>query len=303
MVLNYNGMNHLDDCLSSALQASQNVEAACRVVLVDNQSTDGSAEYVKKNFPSVELIITPQNNFLFSLNDILKERSEEVIIIVNNDMRFAKNFIPPLLVHFEDPEVFAVGAAIYTWDGSTLIVGQRRAEKRRFWFYKWWNYEMESACLTLEASAGAAAYRRKFFLKLGGFDELYMPGYYEDMDLSFRAWEKGWRVIYEPKSIVCHRESASMVSRYGVDGKAKLLYRNHLLFTLKNIGGGGFLMGFLMLLPIRVIRPLFKGYEVPFKGFLAAIPCIPKALRGRLRRQIRNQEFLRIFVNNHESID
>jgi GT2 family glycosyltransferase len=280
-VLNYNGLEHLEACLSSVTFAAANAGTRCSIVLVDNQSTDDSVAFTRRRFPAVEVIVAPKNDFLFSLNAVARARGEEILIVVNNDMRFDRDFVSPLLPHFSTPDVFAVGAAILTWDGSSETGGPRCARLNRCWFYKWWSDERRQAALTLEASAGAAAYRRSMFVELDGFDPLFRPGYYEDLDLSYRAWARGWTVIYEPRSRAYHRESATMISRYGEAGKTRLLYRNHLLFTVKNVGGPAFLAGFLLLLPYRVLRPLAHGYRVPLAGLLRALPSFPRAFLRR----------------------
>ncbi len=177
--------------------------------------------------------------------------------------------------------MFGVGAAILDWEGATDTVGPRCARVHRWWFYKWWSFERQQPALTLDVCGGAAAYRRTMFVELGGFDPLYRPGYYEDLDLSYRAWAFGWTVLYEPRSRAFHKTSQSMLARYGDIGKAALLYRNHVLFTVKNIGGAGFLVGFLLTLPFRALWPLLRGYRVPFFGFLGALPALPLALRRR----------------------
>lgn len=287
LVLNYNGKLHLQECLASALVAARRYGGECAVVCVDNRSTDGSRQYVQETFPEVEVVETPANDFLFSLNAVVDERGEEIAIIVNNDMRFDADFVTPLVAHFETPDVFAVGAAILDWSGSTDTVGPRCARVHQCWFYKWWSYDRQLPALTLEACGGAAAYRRRMFVELGGFDPLYRPGYYEDLDLSYRGWARGWTVIYEPRSRAYHRESVSMLARYGDAGKARLLYRNHLLFTLKNIGGPGFLLGFLLLLPLRALRPALRGDLVPLGGLLRALPALPAALGRRFRTSPR----------------
>jgi hypothetical protein len=56
----------------------------------------------------------------------------------------------------------------------------------------------------LYGCGGATAWDRKRFLMLGGFDSLYFPGYWEDVDLSWRGWKRGWRCLYEPRSVVYH---------------------------------------------------------------------------------------------------
>lgn len=285
LVLNYNGRTHLSDCLETALTAARRYGGGCAVVCVDNQSTDGSQEWILSRFPAVEVVVAPANDFLFSLNAVVAARSEEIVIVVNNDMRFDEEFVAPLVAHFDDPDVFAAGAAILNWDGSAHTVGPRLANLRRGWFYKWWNYTSQQPALTLEACAGAAAYRRTMFADLGGFDDLYRPGYYEDLDLSYRGWARGWKVIYEPRSRAYHKESATMLERYGDSEKARILYRNHLLFTIKNIGGPAFLTGFFLMLPYRVLSPLTRGYRVPLAGLLRALPRIPRALGRRAQRR------------------
>jgi GT2 family glycosyltransferase len=281
LVLNYNGVAHLDVCLSTLAIAAARAGSGCRVVLVDNRSTDDSVAFTRRRFPSVEVVVAPRNDFLFSLNDVVRARTEDVAIVVNNDMRFDADFVAPLLSHFADPAVFAVGAAILNWTGDAHTVGPRCAKLERGWFHKWWSVDREQPALTLEASGGAAAYRREMFVALGGFDPLFRPGYYEDLDLSYRGWSEGWRVVYEPRSRAYHKESVSMIARLGNTGKARLLYRNHLLFTIKNVGDGGFLAGFLLRLPYRIVEPLSHGYTVPFRGCLAALPLLPAAFARR----------------------
>jgi GT2 family glycosyltransferase len=283
LVLNYNGIQHLQDCLSTALTAASELEAPCPVVLVDNRSTDASVAFTRERFPSVEVIISPKNDFLFSLNDVVLGRHEDIVVVLNNDMRLARGFMAPLIAHFADPAVFAAAAGIRTWDDSTDTVGPRCARIRRCWFYKWYSVDHQQAAFTLEACAGASAYRRSMFVELGGFDPLFRPGYYEDLDLSYRAWAHGWKVIYEPASRVNHRISASMRARHGQLEQDRLFYRNHLLFTAKNVGGPAFLLGFLVLLPLRAVRPIIRGDLVPLVGFMRALPALPRAIARRLR--------------------
>jgi GT2 family glycosyltransferase len=284
LVLNYNGQEHLEDCLSSAVLAAGEWHPTCRVVLVDNRSTDGSVAFARHCFPSVEVVVSPSNDFLFSLNAVAAARPEEIIIVLNNDMRFEKDFIAPLIARLDAPGVFAAGAAIRTWDGSADTVGPRCARLAHCWFYKWYRFDVQAPSLSLDACGGAVAYRRSMFVALGGFDPLYRPGYYEDLDLSYRAWAQGWSIAYEPASLVYHKVSVSMVARFGETRQARTMFRNHVLFTAKNVGDAAFLAGFLLMLPLRALRPLLHGDSVPLVGILRALPRLPAALRRRWRR-------------------
>jgi GT2 family glycosyltransferase len=283
LIPNSNGIAHLQDCLSTAVAAAARYGRSSAVVLVDNRSADDSVAFSRRAFPSVEVVLAPRNDFLFSLNDVVRARAEDIVVVLNNDMRFDPDFIAPLVLHFADPDVFAVGAAIQTWDGTTDTVGPRLARVGRCWFYKWWRTDEQRTALTLEASGGAAAYRRGMFVALGGFDPLYRPGYYEDLDLSVRGWARGWKAVYEPGSRVYHKISVSMLTRHGQTEQDRLFYRNHVLFTVKNVGGAAFLAGFLILLPLRAIRPLLRGNAVPLAGLLRALPRLPRALLARSR--------------------
>lgn len=281
MVLNYNGLQFLEECFATLLEAAARASVPCTVVCVDNRSTQDDVAWMRQRFPSVEVIVARHNDFLFSLNDVVRTRDEEVVLILNNDMRFAPNFIDPLLAHFADPTVFACNARIVDWDGVETQNAPRRARLHNFWFYKWWDANTSRAAFTIEAGGGASAYHRGRFVALGGFDDLYRPGYYEDFDLTYRAWERGWKSVYEPRSLIYHRVSASMVRELGVGRQGKVIWRNHVLFTIKCIGGIGFLLAFLSLLPFRAIRPLLRGDTMPSRATWAALPRIPKALRRR----------------------
>jgi GT2 family glycosyltransferase len=287
LILNYNGVQHLEDCLSSALLAARSWDASTRVVLVDNHSTDDSVAFTRARFPSVDIVVSPRNDFLFSLNAVAVSRPEDLIVVLNNDMRFDAGFIAPLAAHFERADVCAVGSAMRSWEGDRDTIGPRCARVSHCWFYKWWRTDVQETSLTLEACGGAVAYRRRMFVELEGFDSLYRPGYYEDLDVSYRAWASGWTVLYEPRSVVYHKVSISMLERYGPVGQLRMMYRNHVLFTVKNVGGVAFLAGFLAMLPIRAVRPLLRGDSVPLVGLLRAIPRLPTALARRLRRAAR----------------
>ena len=169
------------------------------------------------------------------------------------------------------------------WDGSRQQNAARRGWVSRGWFYKRWAPEVEGPAHTLEASGGAAAYRRSMYVELGGFDSLFRPGYFEDFDISWRAWARGWRCVYEPRSVVYHRESVTFTEVFGNDRRARIHMRNHLLFTVKNIGGLGFVALFFALLPIRAIRPLLRGDASMARAFVDALPRFAAALRARRR--------------------
>lgn len=233
-ILNYNGRKHLEALLPSAVVAANNYTGECSILVLDNRSTEPDVVWIKKTFPSLRVEEAPENDFLFSYNWLLPRLQEDVVVILNNDLRLDQNFIQPLVSHFDSPDVFAVSASSYDWEGHEKTIGPAKLTYSNG-FYGWsYDPKRQELCHTLFASGGVMAVDRQKFVELGGFNRLYHPAYCEDLDLGFRAWRRGWKSIYEPKSIVWHRESAS----WSVSPKSrpnKLNLRNSLLFQWSSL--------------------------------------------------------------------
>ncbi len=231
-ILNYNGRKHLEYLLPTACAAAKNYPGSCSVLVLDNRSTDPDVEWIRREFPAVRVVVAPKNDFLFSYNWLLPQLPEEIVVLLNNDLRVDKQFLEPLIQHFKSPDVFAVSASSYDWEGRERTIGPARLIFCNG-FYGW-KYEpgRQEPCHTLFTSGGFMAVNRQKFLELGGFNRLFHPAYCEDLDLCFRAWRRGWRSIYEPASVVWHREQATW-SADKVTNKLQL--RNSLLFQWSSL--------------------------------------------------------------------
>ena len=82
---------------------------------------------------------------------------------------------------------------------------------------------------------GSCAFDRAKFLELGGFDQLLAPFYLEDTDLGYLAWKRGWKVLYQPRSVVYHEHRGTIGKRFSEDRIQAVLKKNYLLFCWKNI--------------------------------------------------------------------
>ncbi len=233
-ILNYNGRQHLENLLPTALAAAKQCPVICSVLVLDNRSTDPDVEWIKVCFPSVKIVIAPENDFLFSYNQLFTQLPDDIVVILNNDLRLDKNFLAPLLRHFFQKDVFAVSASSYDWGGTERTIGPARLNYQHGFYHWYYEPQRQELCHTLFASGGFMAVHRGKFLELGGFNRLFHPAYCEDLDLCFRAWRRGWRSIYEPASIVWHREQAS----WNVSPAArpqKLHLRHALLFQWSSL--------------------------------------------------------------------
>ena len=285
LVLNWNGIPHLELLIPTLRAAVARYGEPVPIVVIDNRSTTGDVGWLRAHCPDVEVQVAERNDYLFSLNPIVAARTEDIVVILNNDMRVDADFLAPLVAHFADATVFGATARVLDWEGTRQTTGQRLMAIRHCWYYQWWDLAVQRPVYTLDAGGGCAAFRRSFFVALGGFDPLYRPAYFEDVDLSYRAWMRGWRTIFEPLSVIYHREGATLQDPTREARFRTLLARNQALFTMKNVGEWGFLAGYLALIPWRIMRGFSRGDPHTARGLLAALPRAPRAVASRFTRR------------------
>ena len=227
-ILNYNGRKHLQYLLPTVCVAAKEFSGQCAVAVLDNRSTDDDVSWIGHEFPSIETIVAPKNDFLFSYNLLAQKRTEDILVLLNNDLKVNPDFLTPLIRHFESPDVFSVSARSYDWDGVEVTSGPARLAFKNG-FYSW-NFDTlrQKACHTLFTSGGFMAVDRRKLNELRGFNRLFHPAYCEDLDVCFRAWRRGWRCIYEPDSVVCHRHRATW-GNHAIESLDSLELRNLLL--------------------------------------------------------------------------
>jgi GT2 family glycosyltransferase len=208
LVLCHNSKKYLKICFRSLItQTYTNYE----VVLVDNNSTDGSIEFIAKNFPHVRIISFNKNyGYAGAYNRAVKKIDSEYVAFLNPDVEVDPNWLKELMIAVQESgeEVKIWGSKILFYDNRDIIqnVGgfispsgsavcpelfkrnTHSVEKRRFVGY------VQGSTMLVE---------RKAFLQLGGFDPDYFM-YQEEVDLCWRAWLMGYKVLYVPTAIVYH---------------------------------------------------------------------------------------------------
>ena len=213
IVVNWNGKHFLETCLGALRrQTFRDFE----VILVDNDSTDGSVEYVCANFPDVDIIRLSENRGFTAANIAGYERARgELIVLLNNDTEAdehwleemskasraypkAGSFASKMLLFDERGRIDICGFDI-TAAGLTIDLGRGEQDGGQ------WNEPRK----VFGACAGAAAYRRRMLEDVGFFDADFF-GTYEDGDLGFRAQLRGYECILVPGAIVYHWLTATM---------------------------------------------------------------------------------------------
>lgn len=286
IVLNYNGLNLLKECLPTIVDAARQSQHECRVTILDNKSLDESINYVKANFPNILIHIAKENRFLVSYNHLIANLVDDYVILLNNDIKLDKGFVNPLIdVFINHPDAFMVGPKCWTFDMSQYE-GSRT--KIRFYFgymqafTRYPGYEKDIDRFGHSAAVGSVvAFDRKRFLELGGFDDLYLPGRLEDLDICYRGWKRGWKGYYEPKSLSFHKSSAAFKKRFGTRKTIIIACRNTFLFIWKNIFDKRMLFEHIFFLTPRLIYSLVTFNICLFTGFLQALPLLPNAISRR----------------------
>jgi len=210
-VLHWKGRKHLECLLPTVKCATEAFGGRCEVLLVDNGATaDPTTEaWMRGAFPWVEYIASAKNDYLYAYNLLASARDEDILIFLNDDLRIDRNFIGPLVRHFTKGDVFAVGATSRDWEDTYFSIGPARLKSHHGIYYSDFERFRQILSHTLFCSGACMAVDRRKFLELGGFNWFFYPAYGEDLDLGFRAWRRGWRCIFEPASVVYHRENAS----------------------------------------------------------------------------------------------
>ncbi len=290
VIPNWNGKDLLEKYLPSWVAATAK-HPGSEIIVVDNGSTDGSAAWLATNFREVRVLALKDNlGFGAGSNAGFEAASNDVVVLLNSDMRVEPDFLAPLLAGFTDSLVFAVSCQIFLGDKT------RRREETGL-TEGWWqegglrvshreDEQVNRLFPCFYGGGGSCAFDRRKFLELGGFDQLLAPFYLEDTDLGFLAWKRGWKVLYQPASVVHHEHRGTIGKSFSRKYIDSVLKKNFVLFCWKNIhdwkrlsGHFGFAFGAALLSGWSGDAPQRPNA----RGILRAFVQLPRALRSRWR--------------------
>jgi GT2 family glycosyltransferase len=239
IIINYNGRELLTRSLPAALAAARE-GGDHEVVVADDGSTDDSIHLVATTYPEAKVLALPHRGFGYTCNAAVEAASTGVVVLLNSDAVVSPAFLLPLLDDLSGADVFAVGCKFINPDGSVAgVLGNRTScHWHRGLLYMDHETDPErlaETCPQLYPNGAALAFRRDRWLALGGFDPLYRPFYWEDVDLGYRAWGRGWRVLYEPASVVIHEQGSTMRKAHQIAHLELMSAKNAVLFTWKNL--------------------------------------------------------------------
>ena len=231
LIPNYNGIEYLKNCLPGLKGRP--------VIIVDNGSEDGSEEYIRREYPEIELIELRENTgFCHAVNLGLKRIHTKYVFLLNNDTVVDEDAISSLEARMdENNHIFSAQARILNMLNHDLADDCGDYYTALGWaFARGKDKDSRKYMKPVDIFAGCGAavmYRMELFDDIGMFDENHFA-YLEDIDLGYRARIQGYRNVYEPSALVYHAGSGTSGSRYN-SFKIRLSSRNSIYLVYKNM--------------------------------------------------------------------
>jgi GT2 family glycosyltransferase len=242
--LSWNGRAHLE-ALRPSIEALESPGVDWELLILDNGSSDGTADWVRSTWPRARLIESPNNlGFAAGNRRLVDEARGDAVAFLNNDTRVAPGWLRELITALAGApdDVAAVSGLALDWEGRRLDFGRGVMTFDGHGFQLDFGRGLDRARLPaagaelLFPSGGNMLVRRDVFEEVGGFDQDYFA-YLEDVDLGWRLWSAGWRVLHAPGARIHHRGSATS-DLLGQDHRGFLFERNAFLTAYKNYEDG-----------------------------------------------------------------
>jgi len=260
IIVSWNALDLLKQCLPSVVATNFD---GFEIILADNASTDGSAEWVAQHLPTVRIVRHPENwGFARGNNEAVPHAHGDLIILLNNDVEVPADWLTPIVDRFDGaPSLGAAQPKLHQFDARGTFEYSGAAGG----FLDRWGYPFARGRMfdTLEDDAGqydaereifwasgtCLAVRKDVWDTSGGLEEAFFM-HMEEIDLCWRIRRAGWRIECVTESEVYHIGGGSLPA--GNPRKTYLNFRNNLLMLYRNLPTSQWLL-------ILLIRPLLDG--------------------------------------------
>ncbi|MGA9768798.1 MAG: glycosyltransferase family 2 protein [Blastocatellia bacterium] len=326
----WNGLELLKQFLPSVIQAAKFHCNPTEIIIVDDGSDDETLAWLTgEGFadvsetgssatqqPALKLIRNKTNRgFGETCNRGIEAALYPLIFLLNNDVEVARDSIAPLVENFADADVFSAHCHVFNFEsGQECGTGKLGSFSQGFIrvhrsYVALIEGELNSrgrALYSMFASGGSAMFDRQKFLELGGFDCLLSPAYWEDVDISYRAWKRGYKILYEPRSVVRHRISSTM-RRVNQRKMRRIQQRNRIIYHWINLHDRKFFLSHLLWVTLLALTSPLRfqmGYLLSVFSALKRLPQIRKRRREeRASAKRSDRDLYAIFATFEQRAD
>ncbi|MCL4467533.1 MAG: glycosyltransferase family 2 protein [Deltaproteobacteria bacterium] len=289
IIPNYNGKEFIHVCIESVLRQSfKDFE----VIVVDDHSTDGSAEYIKSKWHDINVIPLKRNaGFCHAVNAGIDYAHGKYIALINSDIELDSRWLEYMITAIERyRDAFSINAKILNFydrnkmdDAGDVYTREGRAFKRGY------NQPAElytDAAEIFSASGAASLYKAKLLKQLNGLDEIFVA-YLDDVDLGFRARLIGYKNYFEPQAIAYHKVNMSYKKRSILMGS--LVLKNNMSVIVKDMPGSLIIKSFpwLILGHLKSVKYIYSvgGVRAILKGYYTFLKTVPYLFKERIKIQ------------------
>ena len=294
IIVTWNALDHIQRFLPAVTGTTH---PSFEIIIADNASEDKTTDWIDENYPNCRVVKLDKNyGYCGGNNRAARYANGEILIFLNNDAENEPSWlngldesfknpdvgiVQPKIKSAEDPEYFEYAGAA---GGFIDKMGYPFCRGRIFDHVEKDNGQYDTASEIFWASGAAIAIRKDLFESLGGFDEDF-EFHMEEIDLCWRFHRLGFKVVYEPKSVVYHLGGGSLPM--GNPRKVFYNYRNNLTMMTKNLDRFPVfrIFGRLCLDGIAGIKALLSGNPKDTWAIIRAHFAFYGTLTGTLRKR------------------
>jgi GT2 family glycosyltransferase len=312
VILNWNGVELFDTFLPSVIKYSNSEHI--EIIVADNASTDNSIEHLEKFYPSVKIIRSNKNfGFAEGYNQALQNIDAEYLVLINSDVKVTENWIESCISTFEEDEkIVAIQPKILSYNepGQFEYAGAAGGFIDKFGYpfcrgrilnrieQDFGQYNQRSQIFW--ASGACIFVRNSAFKTAGGFDGDFWA-HMEEIDLCWRLKNSGFKIVYEPQSVVYHLGGGTL--SYGSPKKIYLNFRNNLFMLFKNLPKQQFKRIFIIRMVLDGVAAVKFILGLNFREFWAVVKAHASFYRnlGKLiDKRKETQKF--VLVKEHPEV-
>ena len=311
VILNWNGRKYLQDFLPFVLKFNPD---SAKIYIADNASTDDSIEFMKTNFPEVELIELKENyGYAKGYNEALKQIDAKYYILLNSDIEVTDNWVEPIINYLEKhSDVAACQPKIKSWHqpeffeyagaggGYIDYLGYPFCRGRIFQELEKDTGQFDDVQEVFWASGACLFVKSEVFHELGGFDEDFFA-HMEEIDFCWRAKNKDYKIVYHPESTVFHIGGGTLPKSNS--RKTYLNFRNNFCLLYKNIPQNRLFTTFLLRMILDgiaafkfLINGSYRNLAAVFKAHMYFYKNLPRLIRKR--KALKQKQVSGIYKKN-----